>query len=267
MLSLTLFRKTLRTYWKLIAAFLAILTMYLVIIAGMFDPESLDVVEMLASMKLSPELLAAFGFTLTDATLTGFLSSYFYGMLMLALPMIVTITVANGTVAKLVDRGSLSCLLSTPLSRRKIAVTQAVFLALSAAVLVAWVTGVGIVYCEATFPGLLDISAFVRLNLAALALHLAVSGISFFASCLFNESRTSLALGAGLPIVFLVVQMLSNANPDSVWLKRLTLFSLFRPTELIGAEYTLAPVFVLLGVAIVLYTAGVFVFDRKDLPI
>lgn len=267
MFSPTLFNKNLKSNYKLILIFMGVLAMYFSIIAHMYDPDDLDIINQLSSLKLSPELLEAFGFTLADTTLTGFISSYFYGLLMLAFPMICYIILCNSLVAKLVDRGSMSNLLSTPTSRMKISMTQCIFALLSITAIITFVTVWGIILCEIKFEGMLDIGAFIKLNLGALLVHFAISGICFFSSCFFNESKSSLMIGAGVPIAFLLFQMLSNANEDIPALKYLTLFSLFKPADIIHGEAVLPQMISLALCGAILYAAGIMVFNKKDLPI
>lgn len=266
-MSIVLFKKTFKSSYKLILVFAAVLAMYMSIIIGMYDPNDLDILNQLASLKLSPELLDAFGFTLTDSSLVGFISSYFYGLLMLAVPMVCYIILGNNLVAKMVDRGSMASILSTPISRKKVAMVQGGFLLLTVTALVAFVTLCGIIICETQFSGLLDIGAFIKLNLGVLLLHFAISGICYFSSCFFNESKTSLMLGAGLPIAFLLIQMLSNAGKEIVALKYMTIFSLFKPLDIIHGENVFLPMMILAVITVVLYGAAVLSFDKKDLPI
>ncbi|MGL4361698.1 MAG: ABC transporter permease subunit [Cellulosilyticaceae bacterium] len=263
----TLFKKTWKSNYKTVLIFMAILSLYFCIIAGMYDPDDLGIVNMLAEMKMSPELLSAMGFTLVDSSLTGFLASYYYGFLMLAFPLIYYIITANKIVAGLVERGAMAYVLSTPTSRKKVVVTQAVFLMTSVTVLIGFITLLGIGFCEVQFPGLLDIQAFLLLNFGLLLLHFAISGICFFASCVFNESRTSLLLGAGLPVMFLLIQMLANAGEKLSSLKYFTIYTLFNANNLIQMKNCSIQLIVLFVVGAVLYSAGIMIFDKKDLPI
>lgn len=267
MINKTLFVKTLKTNYKLLVIFALVLAMYFSIIFGMYDPEDLGIMEMLAEMKLPTELINAMGFNLTDPSLAGFLSSYFYGMLMLAFPMIYYVILGNKLVAGLVDKGSMAYLLSSPHTRTKIVVTQGIYLLSGITVLVAFVTGLGIALSQIQFPGALDVKAFVLMNVGVLLLHYAISGICFFASCLFNESKYSLLLGAGLPIAFLLIQMISNAGSQMEGLKYLTVFSLFNAGDIIAGESIILPFMVLGLMAATLYSAGVIIFNKKNLPI
>lgn len=267
MLNFTLFKRSVKSSYKLLLIFVGVLTLYFCVIAGMYDPDDLDILNQLASLKLSPELLSAMGFTLIDTSLLGFLSSYFYGLLMLAFPMVFYIILANKLIAGHVDKGSMAYILATPNTRKKVAVTQATMLLSSITLLVLFVTLLGIVYCQAAFPGMLDVKNFLLLNFGVLLTHFAISGICFFSSCLFNESRLSLLLGSGLPIAFLLVQMLSNSGEKLEILKYFTVFTLFNPIDIIHGENFAIPFIILTVIGVALYGAGIVIFDKKDLPL
>lgn len=262
-----LYKKDWKAHWKLLLVIFGVLAMYLAVIIGMYDPAGGDALEQLVALKMPEELLAAFGFTNQDASLLGFLASYLYGFLMLALPMVTTLIVANRLVAVMVDRGAMASLLSSAVTRRQVVFTQAVFLISLVAAQVLFTTGAGILLCEISFPGQLDQAGFIRLNGGLFMVHLALSGVSFFFSCLFNESRLSLAFCAGIPVMFLVMQMLFNYNEKLSLLRWLSLFSLYNPNDFVSGNPVLVPMLALGGVAAVLYVAGTLVFDRKDLPL
>lgn len=95
----------------------------------------------------------------------------------------------------------------------------------------------------------------------------AVSGVCFFASCLFNLSVHSAALGSGLAALFLLAQMLVNAGQSLSWLKYLTLFSLFHPARIAAGESAGAAPYILCVISLLLYGSAIWVFNKKDLPI
>jgi ABC-2 type transport system permease protein len=112
-----------------------------------------------------------------------------------------------------------------------------------------------------------DRSAYLALNLGFFLLMLAVSGISFLASCIFNLSKFSLALGAGLPFAFLILNLLSTVNDTLEPLRYFSLMTLF-DTEQILHEGIYWPQFIVLAVvAAILYAFGIRIFKRKDLPL
>ena len=266
-MSKALFMRNLRAHWRLVLIFTLVLAMYFLIILGMFDPLSPDIMGQLAAFKLSPALLAAFGFDTTTTELAGFLAGYFYGMLMIALPLVMLVMLGNKLVAQTVERGSLATVLAAPLTRLRVARTQALFLLCCALLPALLITALGLLGAGLLFPGQLDMPAFLRLNAATLCLHLFISGIAFVFSCLFSDTRWSQALGAGLPVFFLLAQMLAKSGSRVAWLRFLTPYTLFAPMDIVrGQPQALQALALLLG-GLALYGLGLAVFNKKDLPL
>lgn len=267
MLSFPLFRTTLKSNYIIWIIFAAILLMYFTIIVGMFDPTTMQAIEDMVA-ALPPQVIDAMNFKTADNSLLGFIAGYFYGFLILLFPMIYTVLMADRMIARYVDNGSMAFLLSTPNTRAKIALTQAVFLISSLLLLLAFLTIVGILFSQAIFPGELDVSGFLVLNVGAALLYFALSGIGFFASCLFNERKHSLALGGGLPVLFFLIHMLSNVSEQISGLRYFSIFSLFDTTEIISKGSSVLPAFsALFVIGLVLYAGGIYIFSRKDLPL
>lgn len=267
MISAALLKREIKANWKLIIIFLAVLTMYGIMIVSMFDP---NLGESLKTMAESmPELFAAFGMSDTGAaTITGFLSNYLYGFLLLLLPLIFIIILSNKLIARYVDSGSMAYLLATPNKRIKIAVTQAGFMLLSVLILDLYATAMLICSSEAMFPGQLDISRFLLLNTGLFGLHIFLAGLCFCSSAVFNETRKSNGVSAGLTIAFVLIQMLSNAGEKFVKLKYATPLTLFNADGILAMESNSILSFLLLYAAgLILMSAGVAVFTRKDLHI
>ncbi len=265
-MSKPLLKATIKQNYIVLIIILAVLMFYLPTIIDMYDPKTQATLnEMIKT--LPRELVSAMGFDGEANDLLGFIATYFYGFLILLMPMIYCIIVANRTVASHVDKGSMAYLLSTPNTRSKIAVTQAVFLLASITLLLGIVTAAGIFMCQVMFPGDLDVPKFILLNTGALLLYYALTGIGFFASCFFNDTKNSLAVGAGLPVAFLVLQMISDIGGSMEFLKYGSLYTLFDPERIISGEgYGLS--FIILGaIAAVTYAAGIIAFHKRDLPL
>ena len=126
---------------------------------------------------------------------------------------------------------------------------------------------VGVGFSELMLPGLLDIPQFLRLNVTVMLLNLAVIMMVFFFSCLFNDSALATGFGAGLPIIFLLLNMLGGASDRLEPLKKITPYGWFDPIELARGEPTLLINLVYGGLALVLFAAAIRVFHRKQLPI
>lgn len=262
----TLYRQGLKSSWKPFVIFAAVLTMYFAIIVTMFDPEMGSALKELE--KVMPELLSIVGMTTTDSTLVGFLASYLYGFIMLVFPMVYAIIAANTLVAKQVDSGGMAYLLAAPVSRFKIVFTQMKVMATGSLLLVAYAGLVGLVTSSLYFPDALDIPKFLLVNLGALALHLFISGICFFFSCLCNDARYSLAFGAGIPALSYIIQMAANAGEAMENAKYATFFTLFDPHAIVAGESgAYAGIAILAVGGLALYAAACIVFVKKDIPV
>ncbi|MGF0110431.1 ABC transporter permease subunit [Clostridium sp. SGI.024] len=266
MISIPLLKREIKSNYKLFIIFAAVLTMYISVIIPMFDPE---IGEALAEFeKAMPEMMAAFGMTNSGTTLIEFINTYLFGFLFIVFPMIFEIIIANKLIAKYVDSGSMAYLLATPNKRRKIAITQGLFLLLSIGTLILFITLVGIISSEVYFPGELDIKKYILLNIGLYCLHISISGLGFFASCISNDTKLSYSLSAGIPIGFFIIQLLANMGGKLENFKYFTIFSLFNTDKLIKGEGSGIWMFIiLLLIGVILYTIGILRFDKRDLPL
>lgn len=267
MISLPLLRVNIKYNYVLWLIFVGILTLYFVIIVNLYNPATIEVMKDMLS-ALPPQLVDAMKFTIPDSSLAGFLAGYFYGFLILLFPLIYTVVLADRMIAKLVDHGSMAFLLATPNSRVKIAFTQAIFLIGTIILLLVFLTIVGLFVCEGLYPGMLNIPIFLSINIGVILLYFALSSIGFFASCLFNQSKHSLAIGGGIPVTFFLLHLLSGASKEVSGLKYLTLNTLFDPIEIIARNSNVIPSFFALAIiGLILYSGGIYIFSKKDLPL
>ena len=118
------------------------------------------------------------------------------------------------------------------------------------------------------FPGELDTTGLLVLNGGLLCLQLFIGGICFVSSCIFSDTKYSVAFGTGIPIFMYVLQMLANVGGNAEKAKYFTFFALFDPDGIIASDSSaIVGMFMLLAGAAVLYITGVIVFERKDLHI
>lgn len=266
MINKTLFAREWKANYKLLLIFLAVLTMYISIIVSMFNPKLGSALEEFT--KAMPEMMALFGMAGMTTTLVGFLSNYLYGMLLIAFPMVFLILLSLRLVVKYVDRGAMSYLLSGGSSRSCLIWTQMTVMLTNLLALDGYCILLGIVCSAWMFPGKLDVRAYLSLNLGLFCLHIFLAGYCFMISCMCNESRKAALAGAGIPVLFLLLQMLSNMEGAAEWLRYLTLFSLFQQEKLIETEmtgYLLAIGLFVIGA--VCFWVGKRSFERRDLPL
>lgn len=250
----------------LLASFL-ILLMYQTIIINMYDPENADA--LMGMIRLMPEaVMAAFGFSAPEADLTNHVASFLYGFVFLIFPLIYIIPAGFRMIGKHVDRGSLVYLLATPHTRKRIALSQALFLLSSTTVLLAAAVLWGILFCTLTFPGMLRIGDYLLLNLVTLGVFYVISGIVFFASCFFNDSSKILGTAIGIPAAFFVFKMLYSAGEELRFFKYLTIYSLNDPKLVFsGTGKALLITAILFSAATLIYAAAIRVFDKRNLVI
>lgn len=265
-MSITLFKNTLKRNWVLLAIFLGVLSMYMTVMLSMYNPDDM---EMLSSMinLFPPELMKAMGFESIVTDLTGYLASWLYGLLMLGFPLVYCVILGNRLVAKMVDNSSFAYLLSTPNSRVRIIVTQGLYALTSVAALMTVMFGVGVILSAVVFPGLLDIRQFLRLNLTTMLVNMTVMMISFFFSCLFNETRFSLLFGAGIPIVFLLMKMLGGVSDEGSLIKKASIYGFYDPVKLVAGDSMVMVNLIYISLIAILFAGGVIIFRRKRLPL
>ncbi len=266
MINWTLYKRGIQGSWKMLLIFAAVITMYFTVIISMFDPALGSALNEFA--KVMPELMAIVGMTPASAELISFLEAYLYGFIMLVFPMLFSILSANKLIVRHIDRGSMTYLLSAPVKRETVAFTQMKVMTTGLFVLVLYATLLGIVNCEISFPGELDIRKFILLNMGVLCLQLFIGGICFLCSCIFNDSKYAVGVGAGIPVLGFIIQMMANAGKELENAKYATFFTLFDSEGIIAGEPgAIWGILALFIGAIILFSAAIIIFSKKDLHI
>lgn len=264
MINATLYLREMKKSVKILIIFGAIITMYVCIIMGMYNPEMMKTLD--GFYETMPELMASVGMNAGASSLLGFMVSYLYGFILLIFPMVFSILRGNGLVAKYTDSGAMAVLVSAPVKRRTIILSQLSVLLSGVLLLLLYATGLELLVANNKFPGELVTSDLLKLNLALLFLQLFISGICFLASCLFSDTKNSIAFGAGVPAFMFVLQMLANVGGKAEKVKYFTFFTLFDANGIVAGEVNafLYSIVLLVG-AIVLFGIGIEIFCRKDL--
>jgi ABC-2 type transport system permease protein len=241
--------------------------LYSAIIVSMYNPDSMDSWQ--AMLEMFPEeILRAMNFNIIEPTFLGYIAGYYYGFIMIMFPMIYISIMGQRSIAKYVDNGSMSFLLATPNTRIKVATTQGFYMLMSTIVLlvsIALLIGlIGIIM----FPGALTFIPFLLLNINVIGLFVLLSGIAFLASCVFNEVKHATLFGAGIPIMFFVINMLANVSDDLAFFKYFTVFTLFDSSKVLALETSVfIDIFILYVTGALLYLLGIRMFNKKDLHI
>lgn len=284
----TIFKQTFIANSKLWLIFTLILCVLGAVIISVFDQKTIT--SMMALIEDTP-----MANMIKMTSLLGMLAQTYYALHIIILTLIYIIMTANSLIASQVDRGSMAYILSTPIKRSVVVRTQAVYLIGSLFLMFLTITLTGLLSVQLFHGGIIgeqyteDVKAanselasdelvkdegidfvtldYVMMNLGVFLLMFAISSISFLFSCLFNLSKNSLALGAGIPIAFYIFKLMGDVDVSLEFFKYLSLNTLFDTDAIInGGDYTLQ--FVALGVVgVVLYVLSVRIFVKKDLPL
>lgn len=266
MINGTLYRREMKKSINMLLFFMAVLTMYMVIIIGFYDPKMMKMLDSFYAMM--PGLMAAVGMKAGSTTLLGFMVSYLYGAILIIFPMIYSILRANDLIAKYVDSGSMAVLLAAPVKRRTIVITQLSALLSGVCLLMLYTTVLELIVIGYKYPQELLVADLLRLNLGLLFLHFLIAGICFLSSCIFSQSNYSLAFGAGIPTLMYIFQMLANVGKKAKMFKYFTFFTLFDPDSIVAKEAGafIGPIILFIG-AIALYLLGGIIYCKKDMSL
>ncbi len=207
-----------------------------------------------------------------------FIQEMYYSLAGIMLPMIFVIVTANKLVASQIDNGSMAYVLSTPTKRITVVFTQLFYLIGSLFCMYFLVTFVDTM-TRLISAGSVDLANVVLLNLGSFIAMIAIAGICFMASCLFNLSKYSLALGGGITVFFFVCKILALFGTDSfvqvgMGVKEMKIFNYLTIISLYDTSSIAAlnPVFIyklliLLAIGVITTTIGIYFFNKKDLPL
>lgn len=242
-----------------------------------------------ASSSLIDELPADISFKLTDLA-----SRNLYGLVVgvilfsiagLLLPIVYSILTANSLVAQQVESGSLAFTLSSPIKRKTIIISKAIYLifAITSMYILLFLFAliareIGIAIGGVDFIESLTIKDLFFYTIGSFSVSLAISGICFLSSSIFNKTKYSIGVGGGISVFFLVSSILglfgSEVMPlalriDSMnFFNYLTIIRLFDVQSILDGTntffYLLIP---LLAISVVTYLIGCIVFTKKDLPL
>lgn len=243
-----------------------LLSLYTSVIIYMYNPEFADMLN--DYQEALPQVMAAVGMTGIAQNLLEWIQIYLYGFIMLLFPLIFIIIAVNKLLMSEIDKRTMAGLLATPNSRGKIIFTQVISLYLWLTLLMVCVTFLGFLCCQGIFPGELDIKGYLLLNFGTLMLWFAIAGIAFFTACVSKESKYYYAFGAGLPILFFLLDMVSRMGEELDFMRYFTLYSLFSGDEIVANQPGAMVACLILGaVGLILSAVGCVYFTRRDLSL
>lgn len=251
---------------RLLLLFMALVTLYTSIITLMYDPSIGQGMNELAQSM--PDLFAAFGMKDPGSTLLEFLINYLYGFILILIPFLFSVLLSYNLIARYIDKGSMAYLLNGNFGRKKIIGTQIIVYILEQFLLIGYATILVLLCSRFLVDGNIEVDRFLCLNIGLFCLHLFLGSICMVLACTFNEIRYSVGLGAGMGLVFLLIQMLSDVNDEYEFLNYLTPLRLFSPDQLIHYEMTgYLYILILFVVGVCLMLLAKTIFSKRDLPL
>ena len=250
---------------------------------GVFSGDELDIEEMMNIMLETMGVSTTLVDNLSSMDTTTLLNHMYFTVMGLLPILILIVVLANSLVADKIDRGSMVYVLSTPTKRLAVTITQALFMLLVPAVVLAIVCATRVA-TSFVFYDEVNVERIITLFVGMYILVEAVAGICYLASCLFNQSKHALAVGGGLTVWFFLASLLGMFGLENLVsmgvgveslsiFNRLTLIGLFDVdsintigTAVVDAAY-LWKLAVLAAIALVCYILGSVSFQKKDLPL
>lgn len=207
----------------------------------------------------------------------------FYGMMTTILPGIYVLVTANKLLASQVDRGSMAYVLSTPIKRSTVTFTQTFFMVGSLLLMFAVQTVAHIAANLASpislatlgyeqLSGDLSTQMILEVNLSALMVCIALAGVCFMFSGIFNSTKFSIGLSGTFVGVSILANMLSMFGSLGVSgldkFKYVTICTFYDYESVLFANHDwivkmIAPA----AIAFVAFTIGSVVFKKKNLPL
>jgi ABC-2 type transport system permease protein len=194
----------------------------------------------------------------------------YYNMIPGLISAIYVIITSNKLIAAQVDKGTLAYVLSTPVKRSTVAVTQAVFFLGSLLLMFAISAGAHILATVISAGSIssADVLTIVQLNVGLFVLNTAFSGICFLASCVFNLSKYAIAVSGGIVGAFLLMSIMAMFGSNFGWMQNFTIVSLYDIHSVFAGEPDFIWKFIVLAaIGVVTYIAGSTLFVKRDLPL
>ena len=256
MFSFPLFKQTVKSNWLMFVVMGALMAVFLAQFAGM---------EMTQSLLLL----------------------IYYGMIGLILPTIYILISSNKLLAGQVDKGSMAYVLSTPKSRIAVCCTQMIY-QVGTVIIMFLVTTVMHLIVNAASPldlasatsilgisvnGTLTGGQIVIMNLLSCAACLALAGICYMFSGIFNLSKYSMGLSGvvcGVSILGSLFGMFgSMLDVDALaFFKYVSVYSFFDIKSILtGSSTWIVLLVVALAISVAAYAVGTWRFCKKDLPL
>ncbi len=213
-------------------------------------------------------------FSAMESGIGDFTTTIFYGLLSVIVPIIYVVVVSNNLVARQVDDGSMAYVLSSPIKRRDVMITQILYLTLTIFVTFLLTMLTHIVVKASVGADSVTYIQIVYLNMGSMLATMSVAGLCFMFSAIFNRSKYSIGCGGMMSVFFILMSMMAmfggmSSSMDALSnFKYVTLLSLCDNASILsGNNIWIVKAVVLLIITILSYVIGSVWFSKKNLPL
>jgi ABC-2 type transport system permease protein len=211
----------------------------------------------------------------------------YYALLPGLISAVYVIVTGNKLLAQQVDKGTMAYVLSTPIRRTTVALTQAIYFIGSLFAMFAIAGCTHIVAHRLGAGGISgdEVKAILLINAGLFMLNLALSGICYLASSVFNLSKYAIAVGGGIVGAMHLMSLMAKFNASFDWLKSFSAVTLFDIDSILafsgqqvfsmtghaadapdGTAFILK-FCVLAVIGVLTYFVGSTLFAKRDLPL
>lgn len=182
------------------------------------------------------------------------------------------ITRGSDAVSGPLERGTLEMILAQPVSRVAVFVSQALATVAAAALLAAILGGsAAAAVALGPWAGKVDPWRLAPAAANVFGLMVCMSGIGACVSAADSHRWRTIGVMGGFYVFSIVTKLVGRLSNPLGWCGWLSIFNVYEPQRLVGPAATswrllLAYDGVLLGVGLVGYAAGAWLFARRDLP-
>ncbi|MEG0805123.1 MAG: hypothetical protein RR364_00925 [Lachnospiraceae bacterium] len=269
-MSFILWKDTVKRNFKLLFIFGVVLCMYLAVIIYLIDPKDMEKIkEIYGAMGA---FMGAFGIDIAAMTdPLSYTASTFYALIVMAFTMVFYVIQNLSLIAKPVESCSMAYLLSMPISRTKVVITQGVYLIFAMLVhgAMMFATGAGILGTMSNYLPENWLLSYLNLVGVTFFLTTMVAMMSYFFSVAFCNSKLATGLAAGVPITLVAMNLLGGAGGEkSKWLCEITPFGWLDSVKIVNGEVKTWWMYLVFGaVILILLAASALVFQKKQLSI
>ncbi len=184
----------------------------------------------------------------------------------IALFVVYPVGFAAAAIAGERQRGTLEVLLSRPVSRRSVFLTNLVAtIAVAILTTAAWLLGTLVGAAAYGLGDRLDAGNLAFLVANVVLLLAALAGISLAASASFDRLTPAIGIGIAVVLVSYVLEILGTMWPDAEFLQPFSVFHYLRPMDILAGRAAPGDLLVLAAVLLASVAFGLWQFPRRDL--